>query len=84
MSEPRNPRQWATLGWVALAVGLAAGTAMFLQPWRTCVEDDAPAGCPATELDAHLLLGALLLCVAGLALVMYAAVRRRLAGPGGG
>ncbi|MFB0835983.1 hypothetical protein ACX8Z9_15725 [Arthrobacter halodurans] len=76
--KPRNATPWAVWGWSAVVVGGAAGVVLFLQPWRSCVEDDAPAGCPATALDTNLLWLAMLLCVAGLALVFFAALRRRV------
>ncbi len=49
-----------------------------LQPWRTCPDDDVPAGCPMLPDDAAILTVAMIVAV--LATVMAgvgAAIRKR-------
>lgn len=57
------------------AIGLVSVVAVFLQPWRSCEEDDSPAGCPVTMLDANLMVVALLVLTAGIAIVLFTLLR---------
>jgi hypothetical protein len=72
----KKSRLWLVIGAVIAFVGLLSTVVLFFQPWRSCVEDDAAAGCPATSLDAILMLSAMLLGLAGLALVLFSLLYR--------
>lgn len=59
----------------ASIIGVVSVVVVFLQPWRSCEEDDSPAGCPVTELDANLMVVAMLVLAAGLAIVLFTLIR---------
>lgn len=67
------------IGGSALAVaGATVSFIYFLQPWRTCPDDDAPAGCPMLPNDAEILAVAMIVAVLATATaVVGAAIRRR-------
>ncbi len=46
-----------------------------LQPWRTCPDDDAPAGCPALPQDAAVVMVAGTVVMVALVVAVVAAVR---------
>ena len=41
-----STKRTAWVGPLLMAAGAALLTVFFFQPWRTCLEDDSPAGCP--------------------------------------
>jgi hypothetical protein len=52
------------IGGSTLAVtGAVVSFIYFLQPWRTCPDDDAPAGCPMLPDDAAILTAAVIVTV---------------------
>jgi len=54
----------------------------FAQPWRTCPDDDSPAGCPALPQDAAVVtVAGVVLLLALLLLVVGLAARRESAQP---
>lgn len=72
-----------TRGAVATAGVAAAVTfVFFLQPWRTCPDDDAPAGCPPLPQDtAVVMVAGTVMLVALFVAVVAAAARRDSANP---
>ncbi len=56
------------LGVVGLVLGL-------LQPWRTCGDDIIAAACPATGTELGVMIGAMIVGLAGF-VVMFFALRR--------
>lgn len=58
------------------AIGLVSVVVVFLQPWRSCEEDDSSAGCPVTVLESNLMVVALLVCAAGMAMMLFTLLRR--------
>ncbi len=55
----------ATLGLLLTLVGAVGSVVVFLQPWRSCAEDDSSAGCPVATTDQALLGLALCILVVG-------------------
>ncbi|MEU4384810.1 hypothetical protein [Promicromonospora sp. NPDC023805] len=62
-------------------IGAAVSFIYLLQPWRTCPDDDAPAGCPMLPDDAVILTMAMIVAVLATAMaVAGAAIRKRHSG----
>ncbi|GAA1717818.1 hypothetical protein GCM10009809_12180 [Isoptericola hypogeus] len=49
----------------------------FMQPWRTCPDDDAPAGCPMLPDDAAIMTAALVVTLFATAVAIAGAASRR-------
>lgn len=74
---PRTPARssavtYTVVGASVALVGAGMTVVFFLQPWRTCPEDDVAAGCVALPQDTagmvigfFLLIGGLILLAAG-------------------
>lgn len=58
-------------GVLAAVLGLMGCILLFLQPWKTCGEDDSSAGCPATMLEANLLVVSFITLLLGAAVWIY-------------
>lgn len=59
-------------------IGAAVSFVYFLQPWRTCPDDSAPAGCPMLPDDAAILTVAMIVAVLAAATAAAgAAIRKR-------
>ncbi|WP_285107856.1 hypothetical protein [Promicromonospora sp. MEB111] len=66
------------IGGGALAVlGVLVSFTYFLQPWRTCPDDDAAAGCPMLATDATVLTVAMVVTVLAAAVAVVGMVSRR-------
>jgi hypothetical protein len=66
------------IGALAGLVGLVVAFVFFLQPWRSCPEDDSPTGCVALPIDTTFMVLGLIVAVAGLILfVVGRSVRAR-------
>ncbi|PRZ03060.1 hypothetical protein BCE75_11528 [Isoptericola sp. CG 20/1183] len=59
------------------AVAAVVTFVFLLQPWRTCPDDDAPAGCPALPQDAAVVMVAGTVALIALFVMVVAAVARR-------
>jgi hypothetical protein len=58
-------------------IGAAVSFLYFLQPWRTCPDDDAPAGCPMLPDDAVTLTVAVIVAVLATATAVAGAAMRK-------
>jgi hypothetical protein len=71
MSMNKRIRIMRRGGVLAAWLGLVGCILLFLQPWKTCVEDDSSAGCPATMLEANLLAASFITVLLGTAMWIY-------------
>jgi hypothetical protein len=61
MSDPRRTvRRLVGLGAGICVVAAVVAFVFLLQPWRSCPDDDVPAGCPALPEDAAVVSVALI------------------------
>ncbi|MFF2452964.1 hypothetical protein [Isoptericola sp. NPDC058082] len=66
------------VGGTALAVlGGVVSVVFFMQPWRTCLDDDVPAGCPMLPLDASIMEAAMIVTLFATAVAIAGAIGRR-------
>lgn len=60
-------------------IGAVVSVIYFLQPWRTCPDDDAPAGCPMLPDDAAIVTAAMVVTLfAAVVAIAGAASRKRI------
>ncbi|RIJ50967.1 hypothetical protein DZG00_10670 [Clavibacter lycopersici] len=64
------------LGAALAVVGTAITVLFFLQPWRSCPEDDTAAGCGMLAGDAAVMAAAVVMTLLGVTLVLAGALRR--------
>jgi hypothetical protein len=82
MPYPRRMRTRTSLaliigGSTLAATGAVVSFIYFLQPWRTCPDDDAPAGCPMLPDDAGILTAAMIVTVLATAMAAVGAASRK-------
>lgn len=59
-------------GLLATVLGAAGCVLLFMQPWKSCPEDDSSAGCPATMVETNLLVASFAILLLGLAVWVWA------------
>lgn len=69
--KPAHAMLW--WGGILAIAGAVTTFVYLLQPWRSCPEDDTPAGCVMFPLDAAIMLIAMLATLAGVVLVAVGA-----------
>jgi len=66
------------VGGTSLAVlGAVVSVVFFMQPWRTCPDDDVPAGCPMLPVDAAVMEAAMVVTLFATAVAIAGAMGRR-------
>lgn len=58
-------------------VGAVATVIYFLQPWRTCPDDDVPAGCSMLPHDAAIMTAAMFVALSAAAVAIAGAASQR-------
>jgi len=64
-------------GTTLAVVGAVVSFIYFLQPWRTCPDDDAPAGCPMLPLDASIMTAAMVVTLFATAVAITGAASKK-------
>ncbi|MDF2563557.1 MAG: hypothetical protein K0R99_5003 [Microbacterium sp.] len=65
------------VGTVTILVGIVLAIVFALQPWRTCPEDDVPAGCAALPQDVLGMMLGVFIILGGAAVLLVGSLRRR-------
>ncbi len=66
------------VGGTTLAVlGAVVSVVFFMQPWRTCPDDDVPAGCPMLPLDAAIMEAAMVVTLFATAVAIAGAAGKK-------
>ncbi|MCZ2260992.1 MULTISPECIES: hypothetical protein [unclassified Isoptericola] len=66
------------VGGILLAVlGAVVSVVFFMQPWRTCPDDDVPAACPMLPLDASIMTTAMVVTLFATAVAIAGAAGKR-------
>ncbi|MEL7976386.1 hypothetical protein AAG589_11025 [Isoptericola sp. F-RaC21] len=66
------------VGGTSLALlGAVVSVVFFMQPWRTCPDDDVPAACPMLPLDASIMTAAMVVTLFATAVAVAGAAGRK-------
>ena len=66
------------VGGTTLAVlGAVVSVVFFMQPWRTCPDDDVPAACPMLPLDAAVMEAAMVVTLFATAVAIAGAAGKK-------
>ncbi|MFD6137989.1 hypothetical protein [Isoptericola sp. NPDC060257] len=66
------------VGGTSLAIlGAVVSVVYFLQPWRTCPDEDSSAGCAMLPLDASIMSAAMVVTLFATAVAIAGAMGRR-------
>lgn len=77
-SHQTNPiSRYGAVGAVTVLVGMVLAIVFALQPWRTCPEDDVPAGCAAIPQDVLGMMLGVFIILGGAAVLVFGSLRRR-------